>query len=349
VQAFKFLHRDHLPLLLRGQILLGGLLYYRLLERVYEDSWKGDAEEGRQVTDVNGTFDLSDSNDRGAVELKRLGVLLGSGSFHAQNVQLFGAIDRFIFACSVGDLAELVPEMTTSKDRYDACVGIRGVRCFADALWADGELEDGRAVRDVFSYPLSGRVAYDAKRHRLQDGTVPMPSPFRKRPFYERQREFRIVFKSRNDPIERDHVTINCASAAHLLEEIPLDLASHTGEVERAELSTRETALSVLRGALDRWNESEVIHLEQEPALRGVVHDPAKRREMMESSRRLQDKIREEFERNNRRDLIRAYFDLRGHGYRDRSIDNAIVGEFPIWILMRHVSRVLEEHEGTST
>jgi hypothetical protein len=296
MEAFRFLHRDYLSELLHGRVRLVRLRYYQLLEHAYVDSQTGDAEEGRQMTNVNVTLNLSDPRDQSTARL--LNISGSNSTVVIENSKAVEDFDCFVLSCSTNASPEQVAEMTQPGSDRDACVRIKGIRCLAQALWTDGLLDDGQRVRDLFHRPLTGRVFYEATRTSLEDRI--RASPFRKRATYVRESEVRIAFKP-HEILEQDAIFITSAGAVQLLEAFPIDVAS----VERAEPRRREEAEEVLRRIREEWFDC----LQQ-----GDDHAA--------------------FRMRCGRDLICAYLDLRRHGLRDVSVDKAIVNEYPTWGLM---------------
>jgi len=156
---YKFLHSQHINLLLEGRFRFGRLRYYQLLEAVTKNQWIGDMDEGCAINFIDHVvLQAGDGRDAIRSRLVEAGLTVAAdASLTLYDSCTISHLDCFVFSVSRGELNLLTSSMC-SPDKpdyaYDACVRISGLRHLADAIWKEGVLcHNGQRVSDAFCPP----------------------------------------------------------------------------------------------------------------------------------------------------------------------------------------------------
>lgn len=192
---YRFMRSKHVDSVLGGEFRFGSLMYFRLLESVYEDEWIGDSEEGRVTTVINDFY--SENGQQNIAERKWLaekGVSVGNAEIYMNNSKFISEINGYVLCFAVGERAEL--DGTMLKDEYDSCVSFPDVPLIANLLYERGVDSQGRPASHIFEYPRFDFVDYSSKGFVFgQMNGCQQVSPFVKRDKYKGQKEYRIFFQ----------------------------------------------------------------------------------------------------------------------------------------------------------
>lgn len=145
---YRFMRSKHVNSVLSGEFRFGSLMYYRLLESVYEDEWIGDSEEGRVITVIKDFY--SENGQQNIAERKwldEMGVSVGEAEIYMKDSKFIREINGYVLCFAVGERAEL--ETTMLNDDYDSCVSFPDVPLMAKLLYERGVDSQGRPVSDI--------------------------------------------------------------------------------------------------------------------------------------------------------------------------------------------------------
>lgn len=192
---YRFMRSKHVDSVLGGEFRFGSLMYYRLLECVYEDEWIGDSEEGRVITAINNFY--SKNGRQNIAERKwldEMGVSVGNAEIYMNDCKFISEINGYILCFAVGERAEL--DMKMLNDEYNSCVSFPDVPFMAKLLYEHGVDSQGRPASHVFEYPHFDFVDYSSKKFVFGEmNGCQQVSPFVKRDKYKEQKEYRIFFQ----------------------------------------------------------------------------------------------------------------------------------------------------------
>lgn len=313
---YKFLHtKDISKYTNEGSIRFRRLKYYRLLEVATGDQWIGDRAEGLSVTRINTEVSPSNPNPDAKRWLKDAGIAdLGdtSNSIVIKNATLTREYDCFIFSFSKGNVDELTSAMCDPQRlyyAYDACLKIRDPVSLCEALRKDG-LVNGKPLADHFAIHL-GQVNYGKMEHDFSAAGVAPADPLLKDDRFKAQSEFRLILAPKETVIG-DDVTVSLQSAASFFSEISRNILP----------------LPPKDATLIKKSEAELIHELQEALgfiknyFGGGLHDATARSVRQEA-------LEEEFDRNWRLRLAKAWFELRCIRPSDK-MDRAITTSYKV-------------------
>ena len=211
---YRFMDSRYLDDVLAGRFRFTSLAYYRLLEKIFEDEWIGDAHEGLAVitaADIN--LPAGRDPDGMREKLKALGIFNGDGStVKIGSVQIALFVEGFVLCFAVGEIEEL--KLSMLNDAYNGCLVFSDVKSLAVHIYRSGILSDGRSVSDVFHPPAVDYVSYVCNGFNLADvESFAQGSPFVKREKYNGQNEYRIFFAPKHaEAVDVDVVTITVPS-----------------------------------------------------------------------------------------------------------------------------------------
>lgn len=206
---YRFMASRYMDKTLGGELRLTSLSYYRLMEKLWDDEWIGDSQEGQAFTTID-HLDLPAGQDvdgaRGKLEAARF--ISGSGvNLKINGLTNIAEENGFILSFAYGDLRTLKDEML--RDGYDSCVRFQCIESLACIMYERGVDGSGRKISDFFHAPVVSQVSYEANEHNLRDvdGFV-SGSAFVKRVMYKEQKEFRIFFALKA-PMDVDFVEVS--------------------------------------------------------------------------------------------------------------------------------------------
>jgi hypothetical protein len=205
--TYKFLHREHLPIILeQGRLQFGKLSYYRMLyEKCGRQKWIGDPHEGRTeifhdpiVTKVV-TPELSDI-------IARVGIRIAPGSSATVigNTMSVASTDAYIFCASIGEIGSLRASMCEAQPNnlkpYDACLLINDPTILAERIFLEGTLPQfgGVMIKEQFDILPFRSVSYEEVKTNAASGPIKVPSPYLKDVYFKAQAETRLVLKPKD-------------------------------------------------------------------------------------------------------------------------------------------------------
>jgi len=269
---YRFLNAEHADRLVSGYFRFGNLMYYRLLELVYQDKWIGDRDEGQFRTVLDkGTIDGNDpASNTMRQRAHEMGIYVGQNAHVIlENIQLISNFEGFVFCFSNGDLKTLQESMA-SRDSglgsYDSCVEIADPEELLRLISDNGvDTKSGKHVSELFGKPSFDSVRYQDNSVSIHDSPALPASPFIKKVMYQAQREARIVLPL-VAPLPQDHIEIYIDIPTNLLTKVELDNPIRVNPSTHSVIETKQSALiatmaSLLRQTIGRDLKYPDIHL----------------------------------------------------------------------------------------
>jgi hypothetical protein len=231
MSTYKFVHREHLPIILdQGRLQFGKLSYYR---RLYEEhgrrKWIGDPHEGRTeifhdpIVAQAITPELSDV-------VARVGIRIAPGSRGTVigNTKFVTSPDVHIFCASTGDIDSLRTSMCESQPNnhkpYDACLQISDPMLLAERIFVEGKLPqfEGAPVNGRFEILPFRSVSYQEVRTNAARGPVIVPSRYLKDSYFQSQAETRLVLRPKGRFDWPELLVVEISNPRDLFSEVPL-------------------------------------------------------------------------------------------------------------------------------
>jgi len=196
-RVYKFVDREHVPLVLKGSLKFGRAGTYRVLEIASEEDWIGDVMEAVAVTRVNRTL-LSNMDLEIRQEMRANGVSIEAGIQVYIDMDFYRVAECWIFSLAVGELTELTRTMCQAPDRqnYDGCIEVLDIDLLVKRIM-DAPFGSGRRLSEVFEI-THGKVRYGDDGGE-REGVIANADPFAKSNRFRPQNEYRIVLIPRAD------------------------------------------------------------------------------------------------------------------------------------------------------
>ncbi|WP_369781851.1 hypothetical protein [Pseudomonas sp. WC2401] len=235
---YRFMASKYMDDTLKGKLRFTSLSYYRLMEKVWDDGWIGDCQEGQAFTTID-KLDLPPGVDVDGArkKLEDARMIKGSG-FHLTISNLINVSEEngFVLCFAKGELNDLKKEML--RDGYDSCASFRDLDLIARKIYESGVDGEGRRLSDIFDRPIVKDVSYGANQFELREveGFV-RGSALVKREKYIEQNECRIFFSPKVD-LDIDFVNVSVdLSGGYVVEEfrlapIPASISKRLDDIE---------------------------------------------------------------------------------------------------------------------
>lgn len=209
-QYYKFLHSDHVNLVLGGSLKFSSAERFRRLETEYNDQWIGDAREGLDVYPIkDGTQKISHPDG-------------GESIIWGKDNKIIREVNALILSISFGPSDKLYKTFKDEPSRYDAAIKISNIKRFARAIWDTGTVHE-KPVNTLCSHYGIGFCNYVEKSELtlewgnnpfnhffgIDPRSIPAPDIFTKDIKYKSQREYRIVLFPKLDWSLEEEVFVN--------------------------------------------------------------------------------------------------------------------------------------------
>ena len=215
----------------RGRILLRSLDYYSWLEEIGEAPGIGDRFENK--TEM--TFDLEWSKATSREQKRLAGFIGGDGSASFEGGRVIYPEPHSFVLCYAGE--EQAGECREVFSKYDAQAVITDPEGLADAIWKNGVVHcfNGNKSRlgpacDLLNKPEVKKVSYGKRQYDITEDEVAGTGAFVKPAHFDKQKEWRAVFKARNDLMPDDIMISFPESERFLKAQILNDQASRQEE-----------------------------------------------------------------------------------------------------------------------
>ncbi|RVK60629.1 hypothetical protein CN155_05070 [Sinorhizobium meliloti] len=223
-KAYKFMNSAALPYWLNEHTLrISKVSYFRLL---YGSEWIHDPLEVRATNHVNIHLERGGNGSEIGRKLNALGIRTTENT---QDIRINLPIinlgpDYFIFSVSGGpfEKARAGMEQAPPHERYDACIMIANLKEFADVIKSTGRIRelDMRPFSDLWNDISIGKVKYVANEADVARESLVQPDPFRKRPHFAPQNEWRLVMAPQ-DELKHEVLTVQFDPPQGLISEVP--------------------------------------------------------------------------------------------------------------------------------
>lgn len=252
-RGFKFLPIKFRKYFLNGYVRMGSLNYYRLLEIFTDDDQIGDKREGVRDTLITTRIDAQSDPKIS----KQLSMDIKGNSV----VEIIDCVQTVLLDCHAFCFSSSIEENVIDRfcrsrpDSYDACVEIRDLNAFMNAMLATGKIGDTPLKKAFF---LAGKnVEYiNVATHEFSSTmSIGEPDPFIKGKKYEEDNEARITLSMINGQIiESDFVTVQFEPPPGLLEIVPISNSSRIPLADNPTVVV-EHELDRIRQCLSEWYE----------------------------------------------------------------------------------------------
>lgn len=334
MSLYRFLDSQHVSGILNGQIRVGNLNYYRLLEIVTGDKWIGDKEEGiarNTLSAISITPENRDSKTLEILEENNIAQIAPGSTFICSQINIISYVNCFIWSMSLGELRDLKPIMTNPENSlytYNSCIEIMNVAAFSRHLMTYGTI-NGEPAGKLFTNIGQNRVEYLGNEGDLRNGKI-QASPFLKSPIYKTQAEFRFAFYLRN-PSKEDHIFIDFPEPQKFIRHVFTEERKKE-EATPKDLPSAKDLITVLNDALERHDNRKQLSTEAHYRLSGE--------EYSKQSSLLDKEFEDDFYQNHFQSIVQAYWGLREKGHKSSRMDDELCNMHSVY----HFHHTLAEY-----